>query len=176
MSYDKNRIINAIHKFNEKNDPARKLGPKRKNKKPEEEAVKELKIWCKNHGIDIHRYESKSAWNPDIGSYRSQHVEVGHPDLAGSNNFGMAIYIEAKAKGKRSTLREGQRVFLEKKINTGCFAVVSDGADHLSKTYFRWMNILKSGDQSRLKMAREFLLSDLPKKKLKNNKDSDIDF
>jgi hypothetical protein len=74
----------------------------------------------------------------------------------------MAVFIELKAKGRRSALRENQREFLIEKINTGCFAVVVDSLELLENQWERFCLLKK---RRQYQMAKDFLFTALPKKK-----------
>lgn len=131
---------------------------KKRNKKPEKEAVKEMLSWLRGYGFSVNEIEAKAVYNPKAGRYVSGQVSAGYPDISGNDKHGCAVYVEAKAKGKRSTVSELQVEFLKEKIKTNCFAVVSDSADFLATAYKFWVGI---DDYSN---KRKYLMSLLPKK------------
>lgn len=144
------------------NQLAKNNKPKRTNKKPEKEAVKKLVNYCAKNRIHIHRVEAKGRWSAEAGTYIKSETESGYPDLSGNTHFGVAVYIEAKAVGKRSNLSLKQYLFLEKKIKQGCFATVADTPEKLNIIYTGWLLFIKKGNH---KGAEKFLLESLPKKK-----------
>jgi hypothetical protein len=138
---------------------ARQLGTARKkrkkNKKPEQQVVDEIHKWLKKHGFDCNTVEAKATWS-EGGFYKSSTVAPGFSDIAGNDRNGFAVFIEAKAPGKRSTLRPSQREFLLRKIKTNCFAVVADSVGFLSTAYDEWCNL--GGEE-----AQKYLFGLLPK-------------
>jgi hypothetical protein len=166
----KQRVKLALENFMRKNDPAQKT-PRPKNKKPESELTVEFLKHFKQHpNFSIHRYESKAVWSPDDGRYISTQVVPGHPDLAGCDSTGRAIYLELKAPGRRATVRDNQHQFLRHKIKLNCFCLVADSIEFFSTAYLQWSNLLKTGGEVD---AQEFLLKLLPTPKLKSDPEND---
>ncbi len=129
---------------------------KRRNKKPEEESVKEILKWCEQQRWSVHRVESKAVYSRSAGRYLRGQAVAGFPDIVGNTNRGQAVYIEVKAKGKRSTLKRHQSEFLLDKINTGCFALCADSAQHLGSL---WIVYSALNEQ----LGRKYLIDYLPK-------------
>lgn len=157
----KARIKKATEKFLTKNDPNR---IKRKNKSPELDLEREAIRYFNSMGWDLDSIESKNQYDPRSGKYLASPNESGIVDCVGNDNYGNAVYIEWKAPGKISTLREKQRMFLIRKINTNCFAVVADSIKFVEEHYNAWLS------HSR---PRDFLFSLLPKEK-RNERDFDL--
>lgn len=131
--------------------------PKRKNAKPEKFLEKEVLAWASSKAIHLHVVEAKAVYSQSAGRYLRGQAEAGLPDLIG-NIEGLSVWIELKAKGRRSTLKPHQQAFLIAKIEQGCFAACIDSVDQLESllsTYF------KTAFSDRAKL----LLDHLPKKK-----------
>ena len=92
-------------------------------------------------------------------------LQVGSPDMMGASDSGIALYIELKKPDHNNICRIEQRLFLERKIESNAFGVVTDSPEHLLATYRKWLSL--RGD---LKAARDYLLSCLPKKVLVKGK------
>lgn len=167
----KESVKRALDRYLEKE--AKKNAPKKpkSNKKPEKELVKKLLNWCEANGLHVHEIEAKAVYNERAGHYISGQVVAGYPDISGNNGFGVAVYIEAKAKGRRSTLKPHQREFLEKKIKQNCFAVCVDEVEKLKFFYTTWAELYR---QDKHKEAQEFLLNMLPKKPKKRAKNDGL--
>lgn len=156
MSDYQDRIRKSIEAFNEKNDPARK---KRSNSKPEKKVEADCLKWLRDSGFSIDVFESKATYNPNSGRYISQSMKSGITDSIGCDPFGHACFIEFKAPGRLSTLRENQRDFLVEKINHGAFGCVVDSVEKLVWIYKRWKMIVKSEG---VENGKGFLLKTLP--------------
>jgi len=144
----------AILKYSGKQLPSKRKRQTR-NKKPEKLVESNVLQWSKNNGMFLHVIES-SSYDPRLGTIGTQKAESGFSDLVGNTDGGFAIYIELKAKDRRSTLRLDQRIFLENKIDQGCFAVVTDSVEHLAHTWTEY----KSLDRGERK---HYLLGCLPR-------------
>jgi hypothetical protein len=94
-------------------------------------------------------------------------LKAGYADVSGNTYDGLSIYIELKAPGKRSTLRDNQRDFLVKKIKSGCFAGVVDSVSCLETL---WNNYNDALDK---KKALLDLLP--PEKEMKESVGLDLD-
>ncbi len=148
----------AIENYYKKLDAEIEPTPKRKNKNPEKLVERDVLLWCKKNDISVDVIEAKAKFNTTTGAYTGRAASHGLSDLIGNNIQGMAVFIELKALGRRvgSALHERQRKFLTNKIQTNCFAVVTDAVDHLEKVYRHWLSLPTS--EERIK----YLLSELP--------------
>jgi hypothetical protein len=107
--------------------------------KPEKITEVEVLAMCNRLGFDVSVIESKATYSKNLERYtKSKSAPVGISDIVGNDDRGMAVYVELKAKGKLSTLRPAQKIFLLRKIQSGCFAVVVDSADLLFDLYSQW--------------------------------------
>lgn len=142
MTSDKwNLLLRSIQRQDPsyKNKPTEKKQSARgKSKKPEKLVEKDCLDWAKKNSVFLHVVESKAVFSQAAGRYLSGQVESGFPDIVGNNMSGQVMWIELKAKGKRSTLSPVQYLFLTEKIKQGCFAVVVDSADLLHEYYYTW--------------------------------------
>ena len=110
------------------------------NKKPEKLVETEVLYWGRVNGFTLDVVESKAAFVPSRGHYRSV-IITGFPDLVGADKNGHSVYIELKAKGKIKTIKKHQREFIYQKIMNNCFAVCVDNSLLLSKIYGHWMHL-----------------------------------
>lgn len=129
---------------------------KRKNKKPEKDVQIECQQWFSMQGWDGNIYEAKGGYNNTYGIIA---VVAGHPDWAGNDQMGRSCWVEFKAKGRISTLQYNQRLFLLRKIDTNCFAIVTDSVERLRDTYNVWSGIIGNRSFNR---ARKYLKDILP--------------
>ena len=170
----KSRVQKAIETYHDKQLKKDGAGldykPPRKNQKPEEEVVKACLQWMRSAGFDVGLVEAKSVYSPELERYLRSQVKAGTSDCFGNNGFGHAVFVEFKAKSKRSTLAPHQRDFLIRKINTFCFAVCVDSEHLLKEFYENWILYRKSSAQK----ARDYLLECLPKQK--NQEDNSLLF
>lgn len=133
------------------------LLPKKKNKTPEADFLKKLKKHIEeNHGWSLDVIDSKGQFSEDAQRYVYGKTRSGYSDMSGNMLNGLASYLEVKAPGKRSTLREDQMNFLIEKINSNCFAIVTDSIEHFEM-------ILEKFKKAENRKA--ILLNDLPKGK-----------
>lgn len=130
---------------------------RKKNQKPEKELEKQILAACEQWGFDLHVVEAKAVYSEKAGRYLRGQTEAGLPDLVG-NLEGLSVWIELKAPGRRSTLKEHQRAFLVRKIEAGCFAVCVDSAEGLYDLTRAFLST-RSSDRCQL------LLDHLPKKR-----------
>ena len=137
--------------------PKNSRQPKKKYNKPERQTENDCLIWCRSKNIFVHVVES-SSYDPIVGRKTFSRATPGMPDLIGNTANGNSVYIELKAKQRRSTLKEHQREFLIAKIKQNCFAVVVDRVEKLDQ-YFREFCKLKN-----LEMRQTYLLDCLPQK------------
>lgn len=157
MSDHKERVKKAIEGYYEKQDKLGEL-PTRKNEKPEQEVVNKILVWLKQNDFDAMTIEAKATYSVQRGGYSGRAASPGTPDIIGNFKDGLAIWIEAKAPSRRSTVRDLQIQFLTRKIQSCCFAVVVDSVDLLEQT---WRQFITLPSERRI----EFLLDQLPKKR-----------
>lgn len=155
MSDDyKSRIIKAINKFETKHTLVNDK-PKRHNEKPEKEVERDVLLWLRKIDCFINVYDS--AAQPDsYNNFKRVHVKTGTPDLIGCTAEGVFIAIELKAPGRRSTLKEHQRYFLNRVIKNNGFAACIDSVDRLRDLYNAWIRLEDP------EMKENLLLLDLP--------------
>ncbi len=131
----KARVRGAMEKYYKKNDQTR---VPRHNQSPERDLQKEVINWLNSLGFSVDNVESKAQFSETMQRYISQPNAPGLPDIIGNDPNGHSVYIEMKAPGKRSTLREKQRIFLNKKIDSNAFAIVVDSKEDIWKWYGHW--------------------------------------
>ena len=108
-----------------------------KSRKPNafhNDLCKELIRFGAGFGFDLTYVDVSSYVN---GSFRRKSSEFGVSDLIGNVN-GLACFIEVKTH-KSSSLSEKQRMFLERKIYSGCFAMRCFSPNGLKTTYGLWL-------------------------------------
>lgn len=130
----------------------------KRNSKPEKILEKEILHFLRLNGFDVDVVESKAVFSQKLGRYLNSQTTVGMSDLIGNDKNGHACFIELKAKGRRSTLSQRQKLFLMKKIDSNAFACVVDSVEMLSQIYQDWKHYKASTDYE----ARQFLLNMLP--------------
>ena len=157
MSNRKESTKKAIERYYEKQDKIGDL-PTRKNEKPEQELVSKILIWLKQNDFDAMTVEAKAIYSVQRGGYSGRAASPGTPDIIGSTNQGIFVAIEVKAPGRLSTLRDLQRQFLTRKIQSQCFACVVDSVELLARTYSHWLSLPKDKQS-------DFLISLLPIKR-----------
>ncbi len=137
---------------------------KKRNKKPEKIFVAYLLAKMRMLGYDVDEVESKAVYSLRARRYIRGQLPKGFSDIVGNNVRGLATFIEAKAEGRKSTLRAEQRNFLTRKIKSGCIAMVVDSIDDFLRQHkqFEDTYYLFSQDQ-----RAELLLKELPQKKIK---------
>lgn len=163
MTDPKSRVKAAMLKHHQKIlEPRTNIKPARQNKKPEKDTEKDVLIWARTKNIFLHVVDS-SSFNPLTGCKSVQKAETGFPDLVGNHVTGLCLYIELKAKQRRSTVSEAQREFLSQKIQQNCFAVVVDSAERLDQY---WLGFWQ---QKSLQEKQNYLLDCLPKKRAKTD-------
>jgi hypothetical protein len=136
MSY-KDRVKKAIDLYIERESPQQKK-PSRKNRTPEKDFVKELLRHLRSIGWSVDVVDSAAVYSKEAGMYLNSMARVGMSDIVGNMPNGIAVYIEAKAHGKRSTVRPDQREFLISKIDTNCFAIVCDSIEYFDRSFNEW--------------------------------------
>lgn len=129
-----------------------------RNSGPEKLVEIEVLTWAEYMGFDLSVVDTAAVWNPMAGRYLRRQASESLPDLIG-NYQSLSVWIELKAPGCRSSVngkkQRHQRAFITRKINQGCFAVVTDGVVHLAAIW------------SKFKAAQPFdrkhiLIADLP--------------
>jgi hypothetical protein len=161
----KDRIKKAVEAFTEKHRP--KAGPSRHNASPEKDLEKIILEWMRKNGFHVNVVESKATFSHTQQRFISNSVKSGFADIVGNHNSGIAVFVELKAPGRRSTLRENQREFLLSKIETGCFAVCVDSVEMLCA---QWDEFLTHKRRNQHLLAVDFLKVALPAKKaIKDN-------
>lgn len=150
----------ALHNYLSKQLAHNNREPKRKNEKPEKIVERSVLAWCKKHKLDVSVVECKGVYNAKTRTFLHGMTEPGYSDLSGNNQLGMAVYIELKAPGRRSTLRFKQREFLIRKIKAGCFAVVVDSSELLEEIYYQWGNYI---NKDLFGEAKQYLMGQIPK-------------
>lgn len=159
----KKRTLGAIERFLKRQEP-REM---RHNEAPEREVVKQILNFGKVKKWDLDVVEAKAVWNTEAQRFVSGQVKAGYSDISGNTELGHALYIEAKAPGKRSTLRDDQLEFLLRKIASNCFAVVVDSVSGLETYYNGWL--LAEDKKSYLRRA-------LPRTTMREQKNQDLSF
>lgn len=148
----KKRVQQAIENHHKKLLPKQK----RKHTHPERDITQpDILAWCRSRNWSIDVVESRAVFNEKSGGYHQQQAKSGFSDLVGNMIDGRAVFIELKAPGKRTNASAAQVQFLTQKINTNCFACVTDGSKHLAQLFARWLN---APDK------KSVLLDDLPQK------------
>jgi len=137
--------------------------PSRTNQKPEKEVEKECLKWMRDKGWNVQIYEAKATWSPAAGQWLQQGMKSGTCDCMGSTSDGHMVAVEFKAPGRLSTFnsqdRYNQRKFIVDKINSNCFACVTDSAARLEFIFTTWVKIPDASER------RTYLLSMLPQQK-----------
>lgn len=160
----KDRVMRALLKNSEKNIPK----PIRKHTNVEGPIVLEIYNHLINLGWSLSIVESKAVFNDQAGRYISGKTHPGFSDICGCTDAGVAVFIEVKSTGKRSTIRPEQYDFLYEKINKNCFAIVADSVEYVTKTYEIFnVSIFK----------KDYLFSELPELAPRYKKrDKDLSF
>lgn len=128
--------------------------------KPEKLVELEVLNWLNLNGFSCDVIESKAVFSQKAGRYLRGQTVKGMSDLVGCDSIGRGVFIELKAKGKRTNVSLEQIAFLSKKITNHAFAVVVDSADCLSHYYSKYCELIKKSD---FNGARDYLRSILPK-------------
>lgn len=131
-----------------------------KRLKPEKIVEREILHWAHLNGCWFEVYDSKATFSKAAQRYKkSKSAAKGTPDLIGSNDLGIGLYVELKAPGKEDECYLEQKNFLIKVINSNCFGAVVSGYHQMDELYSTW-NAIKN--QIGLEDARKFLLGKLP--------------
>lgn len=161
-------VDNALTRFYKKelSKTERRTKRKAKNNKPEFDFKKVAKDWLYNNGFSVNVVESKAVWNHQAGAFIRGQTDAGFSDIVGVTPvLGVACFIELKAPGKRSTLKDHQRDFLIEKIDKMAFSACTDSINHLESLFNKWKELFLSGLYME---AKNLLLKDLPVKKEKS--------
>ncbi len=145
----KKRVEAAMLKHHKKQLPKQQSGPR---DNPEQRMVHELLKHMRKLGFTVDIVDS-STFDRQAGYHTQSVTRPGFSDIVGNSVDGVCIYIEAKAPGKRNTLRPAQREFLLEKINTNTFAVVCDSIQSFD---VQWSSFMISVDRKR------YLLDQMP--------------
>lgn len=96
----------ALKKYyqNQIKNNERQLRPKCRNQRPEKGVQAEVMQWLKASGFSCHSIEAKAVYSFEVGRYVRGQTDAGVADLFGSSPGGLAVFIELKAPGRRSTL------------------------------------------------------------------------
>lgn len=171
----KARVAKAMLAFEAKRLKASEPKTKRWNKRPEKEVEKKCLTWMRAKGWDVNIFEAKATYDPVRRIYRQQAMKAGTCDCLGNTGDGHSVAIEFKAFGKLSTYANPdnykQQEFMEKKIQTGCFACVVDSVERLEMMYESWQHYKKLNPKS----GCEYLMLQLPVRKKTSSKD-DLSF
>lgn len=130
------------------------LEPKRTYKSPEKDLEALVLDWLRLNKFDVNVVEAKAVFNPKIKRYISGMTTPGFPDVVGNDCDGNAVFVELKAPGRRSTIRDDQYRFLMRKIESNCFAVCIDSLGMLQQLYNGWKSLDRDDRQ-------DFLLTQL---------------
>ncbi len=156
----------ALNRYYEKQ--ARELSRvKRTNQKPEFQFRYHIAVpWFRVNGFDVDVVESKAVYSHAAGRFLEGQAEAGFSDIVGvTSYFGVGVWCELKAPGKRSTLKPHQRDFLLSKINKYAFALCADsihGPNGIETVYKEWMRLRQTG---MLMQSKTYLIGQLPKVK-----------
>lgn len=135
----------------------------RRNDNPEAQFEIELRKEFVSLGFSMHKVEARAVYNYEAGRYMQGQAVKGMPDYIGCVPGGVAAFVEAKAPGRRSTLKEHQREFLLDKIKRGCFVCCVDTVVLLRHTWAQWENLVTT---NRPIAARAWLIESLPKQRV----------
>lgn len=131
-----------------------------KRLKPEKIVEREILHWAHLNGCWFEVYDSKATFSKAAQRYKkSKSAAKGTPDLIGSNDLGIGLYVELKAPGKEDECYLEQKNFLIKVINSNCFGAVVSSYQQMDQMYSTWKSLQAS--QGR-KEATLFLLKHLP--------------
>lgn len=166
----KERVQRAIEEF-EARQLKKAKGPTRRNAKPEKAVQDEALLWMRMQGWDVEIFEAKATYDPKRGIYRQQAMKSGVVDCLGNTNNGIGVAIEFKAPGRLGTLKDNQREFLERKIDSRCFAVVVDSSYLLQKHWDVWKELI---EQKLFCEAAKYLKDSLPMKRKRTNRGGDF--
>lgn len=148
----------ALNKYYQRQMP-KPQKPRRKNQKPEAELEKHIKALFIELKFSMNKVEAKAVYNPHAGTYLRGQTEAGVSDWVGCTPDGCGCFVEVKAPGRRSTLKQHQRIFLETKIKLGAFAACVDSTELLYSTWTEWQHRRLMDPM----LSRNYLLKALPR-------------
>ena len=158
----KKKLKSSVETYLKKNAPKDPRRDKRRNLSPEKEFVKKLILHLKLKGFFVTVVEAKAVWNEKANRYLTSQVSsAGFCDIVGNDPEGRAVFIEAKAEGKRATIRENQYEFLKQKIESNCFAACVDSISFLDSLYSGFKHLQTVTER------KQYLLNYLPKPRKK---------
>jgi hypothetical protein len=131
-----------------------------KSKKPEKIVEGEVMSWLNINGFSCDVIESKAVFSQKAKRYLRGQTTKGMSDIVGSDPIGRAVFIELKAKGKRTNISLEQYTFLMRKIDCYAFAVVVDNSTLLSLYYDKYCMFMKNYQHQE---ARNYLREVMPK-------------
>lgn len=134
--------------------------------KPEQWVVSQVFAWYFQNRWSMSVFDSEMIRGPKNKMIPNQGIPTGCPDTLGCTDQGLAAFVELKKQGFRHICRLSQRQFLLLKIEANSFCIVTDSVTHLEDTYRKWISLREIS----LKEARDFLMSELPKKVIVNKK------
>jgi len=168
---DRKKQVNAaMVRYYQRLDRENNPKPARKNKSPERDTEAQVLSWCRQNDFHMHVVDSSRYDGFRKSLSKAQKAEVGFPDLCGNTGEGLSVWIELKAKDRRSTVSPAQRRFLEKKIEQQAFAVVVDKADRLDQ-YWRKYCSLKTPLEK-----KNYLIDCMPKQVAKKSDPEGLGF
>lgn len=142
--------------------------PTRRNQKPEFELTKKpCWKWFKAEGFSMSIVESRAVYCFESGRYLSGQAESGFCDAVGCTPDGLGAFVEFKAPGQRSNLKEHQRQFLLEKINKGAFAVCVDSVECLENIWGQFQAARRHSRQ----MGINLLLRHLPREPVRRRQE-----
>jgi hypothetical protein len=101
--------------------------------KPEKIVECKILAKCYELGWSVDIIDSKGQWSPRARRFlKSKAAPDGFADICGNTSEGRAVFIELKRPGVRQ-VRQKQKEFLVKKINTGCIAGPIRSSEELMK-------------------------------------------
>ena len=124
-------------------------------KKPEKITEKECMAWCRKQGFSMEIIDASGAYK---NAYGAIPVKAGFSDSVGVMSNGTAVFLEWKARDRRSQAKDHQIAFLKEKIEHNAFAAVVDSVEYLEWLYHQWL-----GSTNRVQL----LLDALPKRRLR---------
>lgn len=160
-----------VRSIERQNSPGSRPTGKRTYSKPEKLVEADCLDWAKKNNCFFHVVESKGVYSQEADRFVAGQAENGYPDLSGNNSAGHSMWVELKAKDKRSNLSPGQYNFLLKKIEQGCFAVVVDSSERLNEFYYSWV-----GSKNKEAYLKSILPYPAALKKIDQNFDPSLGF
>ena len=163
-------VRRALEAYSQRMIADTKKKKSKRNKSPEKKVVNEVMVWLKDNGFSCDIVDSAAVYSVQANRYLRGQAKKGMTDIVGITPNGMGAFLEIKALGKRSTLKEHQRDFIKDKIFKGAFAVAVDSVELLEKTYHEWRKLFHLENDKEKAIA--YLLDSLPKQR--DSKDFDL--